>query len=201
MNEYAVRVARAARKELQSVDRVTDRSILAAIERLASDPRPLGCRELQGARDLSRLRIGAYRVIYSIGDTRGISGSRAGGYFRLPALCAATGRSPDSGRVTIWVDAQLSPALAPWPTHAFNLDAVAVRDLEFGVTVGRYLRDVRTHRGLERLRTSRLKVGAIAKLVGFRGKANFYAAVGRATGTPPVHVRARARSGQFRDSR
>ncbi len=31
--------------------------------------------------------------------------------------------------MTIWVDAQISPALAPWLSHAFNLDAVAVRDL------------------------------------------------------------------------
>jgi predicted nuclease of predicted toxin-antitoxin system len=29
----------------------------------------------------------------------------------------------------IWVDAQVSPAIAAWMTHAFGVDAVAMRDL------------------------------------------------------------------------
>jgi len=31
--------------------------------------------------------------------------------------------------VTIWVDAQLSPALAPWISESLGVDAHAVRDL------------------------------------------------------------------------
>jgi predicted nuclease of predicted toxin-antitoxin system len=29
----------------------------------------------------------------------------------------------------IWIDAQLSPALAPWITNQFGVEALAVRDL------------------------------------------------------------------------
>jgi predicted nuclease of predicted toxin-antitoxin system len=32
--------------------------------------------------------------------------------------------------VTVWLDAQLSPALAPWFRQTFNVSAVAVRDLQ-----------------------------------------------------------------------
>jgi predicted nuclease of predicted toxin-antitoxin system len=31
--------------------------------------------------------------------------------------------------VTVWLDAQLPPALAPWLTQAFSIEANAVRDL------------------------------------------------------------------------
>ena len=30
----------------------------------------------------------------------------------------------------IWIDAQLSPALAEWITESFDVEAVAVRDLD-----------------------------------------------------------------------
>jgi len=32
--------------------------------------------------------------------------------------------------VTIWIDAQLSPALAPWITRTFGIAAYALRDIE-----------------------------------------------------------------------
>ena len=68
MSEYAVSFARSARKELQALDRVVTRRVFAAIERLAHEPRPAGCRKLQGVRNLWRVRIGDYRVIYSVDD-------------------------------------------------------------------------------------------------------------------------------------
>ena len=42
------------------------------IELLATNPRPAGCRKLEGAEDLWRIRIGDYRVIYSVDDARRI---------------------------------------------------------------------------------------------------------------------------------
>ena len=36
---------------------------------------------------------------------------------------------PATGRVTLWVDAQLSPSLAGWLRRTFGVDAEAVRDL------------------------------------------------------------------------
>jgi mRNA interferase RelE/StbE len=41
---------------------------MAAILELANVPRPQGCRKLVGSRDRWRIRIGDYRVIYSIED-------------------------------------------------------------------------------------------------------------------------------------
>jgi mRNA interferase RelE/StbE len=38
------------------------------IERLADDPRPPGCRKLRGYKDLWRVRVGDYRVVYIIED-------------------------------------------------------------------------------------------------------------------------------------
>jgi mRNA interferase RelE/StbE len=38
------------------------------IELLAQQPRPKGCRKLTGKQGLWRIRIGDYRVVYSIDD-------------------------------------------------------------------------------------------------------------------------------------
>lgn len=68
MDSYAVVFARSARKELESLpDRFIER-ILPRIENLADSPRPVGCRKLSGEQNLWRLRIGDYRVIYSVDD-------------------------------------------------------------------------------------------------------------------------------------
>jgi mRNA interferase RelE/StbE len=40
------------------------------IEGLAANPRPSGCRKLRGYKDLWRIRIGDYRVVYIIDDDR-----------------------------------------------------------------------------------------------------------------------------------
>jgi mRNA interferase RelE/StbE len=39
-----------------------------AIESLATDPRPPGCRKLAGTSDRYRTRIGDYRIIYRVDD-------------------------------------------------------------------------------------------------------------------------------------
>jgi mRNA interferase RelE/StbE len=58
-----------AAKELEAVDPKKDcQRIVASIRSLAEDPRPPGCEKLVGADDRYRLRVGRYRVIYSVGD-------------------------------------------------------------------------------------------------------------------------------------
>jgi mRNA interferase RelE/StbE len=42
--------------------------VLAAVEALAEDPRPSGCRKLTGADRHYRVRVGDIRIIYSIED-------------------------------------------------------------------------------------------------------------------------------------
>ncbi|MDY0226094.1 MAG: type II toxin-antitoxin system RelE/ParE family toxin [Desulfomicrobium apsheronum] len=64
---YRVEILRSAAKELQRIhpdDRVR---IIAALQNLANDPRPNGCKKLTN-RPAWRIRIGAYRVIYEIHD-------------------------------------------------------------------------------------------------------------------------------------
>ena len=70
MAEYAVVVARSARQELERLEIRVARRIVARMEALTMNPRPPGCRKLQGAEDLWRIRIGDYRIIYAIDDDR-----------------------------------------------------------------------------------------------------------------------------------
>jgi mRNA interferase RelE/StbE len=42
--------------------------IIAAIQKLAQNPRPSGCRKLAGTGNDWRIRVGDYRVIYEIAD-------------------------------------------------------------------------------------------------------------------------------------
>ncbi len=61
--------------------------------------------------------------------------------------------------------------------------------LAYDMTPGQHLRKVRTLAGINLLQTSDVTVDAISRRVGFRGKANFYAAVRRATGKTPGELR------------
>ena len=66
---YAILIERPAQKALARIAQSDRDRIIAAIRRLASDPRPPGVRKLSG-RDAWRLRVGDYRVIYEIDDDR-----------------------------------------------------------------------------------------------------------------------------------
>ena len=69
MAEYAITLARSARKELEDLDTTLINRIFPKIKILGTEPRPVGCRKLQGEKSLWRIRIGDYRVIYAIDDT------------------------------------------------------------------------------------------------------------------------------------
>jgi len=62
--------ARSARQELEALPRRVAERILTRIETLAENPRPRGCRKLQGSSQLWRIRVGEYRVIYAIDDSK-----------------------------------------------------------------------------------------------------------------------------------
>jgi mRNA interferase RelE/StbE len=68
MADYSVTFARSARKELQKLHPSIVRRLMQRIEALATIPRPSGVARLQGHKNLWRIRIGDYRVIYSIDD-------------------------------------------------------------------------------------------------------------------------------------
>ena len=65
---YRILLERAAEKDLSKLSsRVHDR-LIAAIQGLATNPRPPGCRKLAGRKDDWRIRVGDYRVVYEIAD-------------------------------------------------------------------------------------------------------------------------------------
>ena len=65
---YRIESARSARKDFCLIDRQSIPKLLAAIEALADDPRPSGCRKLAGSDRTWRIRVGDYRVVYEIED-------------------------------------------------------------------------------------------------------------------------------------
>lgn len=68
MSGYSISFARSARRELERLPERTAIRILSKIETLAVDPRPRGCKKIQGSTSLWRIRIGDYRVIYEVDD-------------------------------------------------------------------------------------------------------------------------------------
>jgi mRNA interferase RelE/StbE len=68
MADYAIVFARSARKELEALDRPMIARVIARIEALAHDPRPAGARKLRGSRNLWRVRVGDYRIVYGLDD-------------------------------------------------------------------------------------------------------------------------------------
>ena len=68
MPEYAVVLARSARKELEALPVRIGERVLRRLEALAHAPRPPDCRKLEGSRDQWRIRIGDYRAVYRIDD-------------------------------------------------------------------------------------------------------------------------------------
>ena len=69
MAQYAVSFRRSAEKDLHRLDTTVQRRVMKAVEDLADTPRPSGCKKLQGSNDAYRIRVGDYRIIYSVDDS------------------------------------------------------------------------------------------------------------------------------------
>lgn len=69
MARYSLVIKQSAAKELERVDRKTDRQrLVRRIQALSFDPRPPGCEVLAGTHNRLRVRQGDYRVVYDIDD-------------------------------------------------------------------------------------------------------------------------------------
>lgn len=66
--QYAVHYDPKALKELTKLDKPVARRIVKAVDALYLDPRPSGARPLVGYPELWRIRVGDYRVVYTIRD-------------------------------------------------------------------------------------------------------------------------------------
>lgn len=67
MSAYRIELRPAAVRALRKLDPQVHRRIQGAIALLAQDPRPPGARALQGRPGL-RVRVGDYRIIYTVED-------------------------------------------------------------------------------------------------------------------------------------
>jgi mRNA interferase RelE/StbE len=65
---YALQFRPAAVRQLRKLPKDTQRRLRAATESLCRQPRPPGAVKLAGTDDLWRIRVGDFRVIYTIVD-------------------------------------------------------------------------------------------------------------------------------------
>ncbi|MBI3073817.1 MAG: type II toxin-antitoxin system RelE/ParE family toxin [Deltaproteobacteria bacterium] len=63
---YSVEVSRTAERQIRSLDRPVQVRVLRVIMALSVNPRPAGHKKLAGYDDVFRIRVGDYRVLYSI---------------------------------------------------------------------------------------------------------------------------------------
>lgn len=59
-----------AQRQFRKLARIIQTKILKTLIKLEENPRPAGCKKLQGLEHLYRLRIGDYRVIYRVKDNK-----------------------------------------------------------------------------------------------------------------------------------
>ncbi|MBM3133991.1 MAG: type II toxin-antitoxin system RelE/ParE family toxin [Chloroflexi bacterium] len=65
---YQLNLDGRAQKDLDRLHGKTLRRVLEALTARRENPRPPGCLKLRGAEDAYRLRVGDYRVLYSVDD-------------------------------------------------------------------------------------------------------------------------------------
>jgi len=69
VGRYRVVIKPSAAREILDVGKKSDRRrIVGRILSLAENPRPIGCEKLAGHEDRYRVRVGSYRIVYSIND-------------------------------------------------------------------------------------------------------------------------------------
>ncbi len=66
MDSYTIEWKRSAVKELKQLPQDVIARILKAVEQLPNNPYPAGVKKLMGAERTYRLRVGMYRVVYTI---------------------------------------------------------------------------------------------------------------------------------------
>lgn len=67
---YTVELTTSAEKALRKLDKPIRRRVLAALDQLAVEPRPAGCKKLAGGPQRWRIRAARHwRIIYEIHDT------------------------------------------------------------------------------------------------------------------------------------
>ncbi|MGL5795410.1 MAG: type II toxin-antitoxin system RelE family toxin [Waterburya sp.] len=67
---YRIEFVKQAAKQFKALPNQEQQRLKPKIDALVKDPRPIGVVKLSGQEDLYRIRVGSYRVIYSIQDNQ-----------------------------------------------------------------------------------------------------------------------------------
>ena len=78
---YTVRIKRSAEKEMDRLPPKMFDRLAEVILGLETDPRPHGSKKLRGVQEY-RLRVGAYRIVYTVDDARRVVEVAAVGHRR-----------------------------------------------------------------------------------------------------------------------
>ena len=66
MARYKLEITTTAERQLKKLPRQDRRRLAQAILALADDPHPHGAKKLKGYADVLRVRVGTYRILYSV---------------------------------------------------------------------------------------------------------------------------------------
>ncbi len=70
MGHHEVEISRTAEKQLRKLPRDVQERIVRRMLLLAEDPFPQGAKKLTGYDDVYRVRVGRYRILYSVSRRR-----------------------------------------------------------------------------------------------------------------------------------
>jgi len=68
VGNFVVEVKPSARKELEDLPNNVLSRVVRKMESLRENPRPPGCKKLKAYRDVWRIRVGDWRILYLIDD-------------------------------------------------------------------------------------------------------------------------------------
>jgi mRNA interferase RelE/StbE len=69
MANYSIEIKKSATKEMAKLPKIHLQRIVEKIQALSTNPRPEGCKKLS-ADEKYRIRVGNYRILYSIEDNQ-----------------------------------------------------------------------------------------------------------------------------------
>jgi len=72
VGNYHLTLTSSAEKELKRLSSQWIARIAPRVESLAANPRPPGCKKLKGGDKEWRIRVGDYRVVYTIDDAKSL---------------------------------------------------------------------------------------------------------------------------------
>ena len=65
---YTVIIKKSAQKQITAIPGIYIQAIEKSILALANNARPAGCKKLTGSKNIYRVRVGIYRIVYEVHD-------------------------------------------------------------------------------------------------------------------------------------